>query len=148
MQLLSESNCWLFFQCRHWPPFLDFLTFLFWWLPLLNWHDFWYCHNRAPSWIFSSAENLASSSLQDGATRWLYYVAGTTYQTTQPNRSVWNQFQLAGWSHKVALNLTNITYLSFWFGPLNLDFECGTPSLACFTNYHNFLEVTSDCDSH
>merc|ERR1711888_383936 len=38
-----------------------------------------YCHTRAPSWIFSLAENLASSSLQDGATKWLYYAAGTTH---------------------------------------------------------------------
>ena len=27
-------------------------------------------HTRAPSWILSSAENLASSNLQDGATKW------------------------------------------------------------------------------
>ena len=29
-----------------------------------------FCHTRAPSWILSSAENLASSNLQDGATKW------------------------------------------------------------------------------
>ena len=28
------------------------------------------CHTRAPSWSLSSAENLLSSSLQDGATKW------------------------------------------------------------------------------
>ena len=30
--------------------------------------------HSAPSWILSLAENLASSSLQDGATKWLYYL--------------------------------------------------------------------------
>ena len=73
-----------FFSVDTDPLFWIFLTFLFWWLPLLNWHDFWYCHNRAPSWIFSLAENLASSSLQDGATKWIYYVAGTTHPPTNP----------------------------------------------------------------
>ena len=29
--------------------------------------------HSAPSWIFSQAENLASFSLQDGATEWYYY---------------------------------------------------------------------------
>ena len=33
----------------------------------------------APSWILSLAENLASSSLQDGATEWHYSGTGTTY---------------------------------------------------------------------
>ena len=32
--------------------------------------------HSAPSWILSLAENLASSSLQDGATKWLYYLTG------------------------------------------------------------------------
>ena len=31
---------------------------------------FQYCHTRAPSWIFSLAENLGSSSIQDGAMKW------------------------------------------------------------------------------
>ena len=30
------------------------------------------CHTRAPSWTLSKAENLASSSSQDGATKWYY----------------------------------------------------------------------------
>ena len=30
-----------------------------------------FCHTQAPSWILSKAKNLASSSLQDGATKWL-----------------------------------------------------------------------------
>ena len=38
----------------------------------LLWHS-------APSWILSKAENLASSSLQDGATEWHYYLAWTTH---------------------------------------------------------------------
>ena len=33
--------------------------------------------HSAPSWILSWAENLASSSLQDGATKWLYYLGVT-----------------------------------------------------------------------
>ena len=33
-----------------------------------------YCHTRAPSWILSKADNLASSSLQDGATKWYDHV--------------------------------------------------------------------------
>ena len=31
-----------------------------------------YCHTRAPSWILRKTENLASLSLQDGATKWYY----------------------------------------------------------------------------
>ena len=42
-----------------------------------------FCHTRAPSWILSKAENLASSSLQDGATKWLYNAAGTTHPPHQ-----------------------------------------------------------------
>ena len=30
--------------------------------------------HSAPSWILSLAENLASSNLQDGATKWHYYL--------------------------------------------------------------------------
>ena len=30
--------------------------------------------HSAPSWILSKAENLASSSLQDGATKWYYFL--------------------------------------------------------------------------
>ena len=41
-----------------------------------------YCHTRAPSWILSKADNLASSSLQDGATKWLYDTAGTTQSSS------------------------------------------------------------------
>ena len=37
------------------------------------------CHTRAPSWILSQAENLASFSLQDGATKWYY-----NHWTSQP----------------------------------------------------------------
>ena len=33
-----------------------------------------YCHTRAPSWILSQAENLASVILQDGATKWYYFL--------------------------------------------------------------------------
>ena len=36
-----------------------------------------YCHTRAPSWILSQAENLASG-LQDGATKWYYFLVWTT----------------------------------------------------------------------
>ena len=45
-----------------------------------------YCHTRAPSWILSYAENLASFSLQDGATKWLYYAVGTDHP---PHRISW-----------------------------------------------------------
>ena len=37
-----------------------------------------------PSWILSISENLARSSLQDGATKWLYYVRGTSHPATHP----------------------------------------------------------------
>ena len=50
-----------------------------------------YCHTRAPSWIISCAENLASSSLQDGATKWVYYAVGTTHPPTQPTVLVGTQ---------------------------------------------------------
>ena len=43
-----------------------------------------YCHTRAPSWILSQAENLASPSLQDEATKWLYYAVGTAHPPTHP----------------------------------------------------------------
>ena len=33
-----------------------------------------FCHIRAPSWIHSKVDNLVSSSLQDGATKWYDYV--------------------------------------------------------------------------
>ena len=39
---------------------------------------FTYSHllpHSAPSWILSPAENLASSSLQDGATNWYYFLS-------------------------------------------------------------------------
>ena len=44
-----------------------------------------YCHTRGPSWIRSKAENLASSNLQDGATKWYYSLQEPTRpdQTTQ-----------------------------------------------------------------
>ena len=32
--------------------------------------------HSAPSWILSQAEILASSNLQDGATKWYYYQPG------------------------------------------------------------------------
>ena len=35
--------------------------------------------HSAPSWILSQAENLASSSLQDGATEWCYSLAWTIH---------------------------------------------------------------------
>ena len=38
-----------------------------------------FCHTRAPSWILSQAENLASVSLQDGATKWYYFLVWTTH---------------------------------------------------------------------
>ena len=40
------------------------------------WHNFSHSllPHSAPSWIFSQAENLASSSLQDGATKWYYFL--------------------------------------------------------------------------
>ena len=34
----------------------------------------WQLPHSAPSWILSQAENLASSSLQDGATKWHYFL--------------------------------------------------------------------------
>ena len=37
---------------------------------------------RAPSWILGQAENLASFSLQDGATKWYYFLVWTTYPPT------------------------------------------------------------------
>ena len=40
------------------------------------------CHTRAPSWILSQAENLASVSLQDGATKWYYFLVWTTHPPT------------------------------------------------------------------
>ena len=40
--------------------------------------------HSAPSWILSLAENLASSSLQDGATEWHYSLTGTTYPLPTP----------------------------------------------------------------
>ena len=45
-------------------------------------HHLSFCHTRAPSWILSYAENLASSSLQDGAMKWLYCAVGTTHPNT------------------------------------------------------------------
>ena len=39
----------------------------------------YFCHTRAPSWILSQAENLASVSLQDGATKWYYFLVWTTH---------------------------------------------------------------------
>ena len=45
-----------------------------------------FCHTRAPSWILSSADNLASSNLQDGATKWLYYAVGTTHPPNPPDQ--------------------------------------------------------------
>ena len=41
----------------------------------IDFYQFNYCllPQSAPSWILSRAENLASSSLQDGATKWYYY---------------------------------------------------------------------------
>ena len=51
----------------------------FLWLVL----EYFYCHTRAPSWILSSAENLASSNLQDGATKWYYFLKESpTHPTT------------------------------------------------------------------
>ena len=40
--------------------------------------------HSAPSWIFSLAENLASSILQDEATEWHDYVPAITYPPTHP----------------------------------------------------------------
>ena len=42
----------------------------------------WLPHS-APSWILSKAENLASSSLQDGATKW-HHSDETTHQPSHP----------------------------------------------------------------
>ena len=39
-------------------------------------------HNWAPFGVLCQAENLASSSLQDGATKWLYNVVWTIHQPT------------------------------------------------------------------
>ena len=35
--------------------------------------------HSAPSWILSKAENLASPKLQDGATKWVYFLKETTH---------------------------------------------------------------------
>ena len=35
--------------------------------------------HSAPSWILRYAENLASFSLQDGATEWYYFLAWTNH---------------------------------------------------------------------
>ena len=40
--------------------------------------------HSAPYWILSLAENLASSSFQDGATEWHYSLTGTTHPPTHP----------------------------------------------------------------
>ena len=46
--------------------------------------------HSAPSWILSLAENLASSSLQDGATEWHYYDhIPPTQPPTHPKANVW-----------------------------------------------------------
>ena len=39
------------------------------------------CHTRAPSWILSYAENLASFSLQDGATKWYHFLCVSVHNT-------------------------------------------------------------------
>ena len=41
--------------------------------------------HSAPSLILSLAENLASSSLQDGATKWLYYLTGPPHPHPHPH---------------------------------------------------------------
>ena len=60
--------------------------------------------HSAPSWILSKSENLASSSLQDGATKCLYY------QTEPAGRppghpTIWmldwlGSWNLLGWGHR------------------------------------------------
>ena len=49
-------------------------------LQSVRWHDVSgpLLPHLAPSWTLSLAENLASTSLQEGATKWLYNTAGTT----------------------------------------------------------------------
>ena len=49
--------------------------------------------HSAPSWILSYAENLASFSLQDGATKWHDYVPATTHPPTHPG------YNLTFWIH-------------------------------------------------
>ena len=50
--------------------------------------DLNFCHTWTPWWMFSSAENRASSSLQDEATKWLYHAAWTTHQPTHPTHRI------------------------------------------------------------
>ena len=50
-----------------WPPLAEIIIVQYF-NAIMQYFRKHYCHTRAPSWILSQAENLASFSLQDGAT--------------------------------------------------------------------------------
>ena len=120
-------------------------------------HHFTFLPHLVTSWILSYAENLASSSLQDEATKWLYYAVGTSHPT-QPHyqleiRSLSVFFQcFAMFPSRFFLPSTKYVWCPVpppiilflcsvpplilgpsWFISLTCISECGTPSWACFS---------------
>ena len=101
--------------------------------------------HSAPSWILSQAENLASSNLQDGATKWHYYL--NSYHiacATDPPHSLRNR--------PIVLVVTNIFDL-VWCPHLSLNIwsetpigMCGVPTLL-WTCKHIFATLGSILDS-
>ena len=60
--------------------------------------------NSAPSWILSQAENPASSSLQDGATKWYYFLskpAGRPAGWPPDHLNVLSEVKAQTWPHQV-----------------------------------------------
>ena len=81
---IFTSSHFLFTYLHPFSPFFTFFSLIFNYFHLFspNFDPFSILPHSAPSWILSKAENLASSSLQDEATKWLYYLGVTTQPPT------------------------------------------------------------------
>ena len=125
--------------------------------------------HSAPSWILSLAENLASSNLQDGATKWHYYP--NSYHiacATDPPHSLRNRpthhiacatnpsHRISGYKHLWSCTVSPPYYehvSTFMCGVPTLlwtsehIFMCGVPNLF-WTSEHIFMPVSPPYFEH
>ena len=113
-------------------------------------YNIWLLPHSAPSWILSKAENLASPSLQDGATKWVYFLK-ENHQPTWPygfscliilpdtlncNVQCPTLFKTSDQMSPAFPN--SQTYYQLSCQPsLTCISECGTSSWACFATFMN-----------
>ena len=89
-----------------------------------------YMPHLAPSWIHSKAENLASSSLQDGATKGYYFLK---LPPTHP--TIWSFFEYLSKYHKMECAVYPPWLLRY------LITLCGVPNLVWTSDHIPLIEM-------